>query len=50
MELEGGYKAEISFAPAIKMFQGEFLDLENGGADFYAKDVAGVDGRRHGVP
>ena len=30
-----GYRAVIQYDPDIKMFRGEFLDL-NGGADFYA--------------
>mgnify|MGYP003575868982 CR=1 FL=1 len=34
-----GYKAVISFDPETEMFRGEFVDL-NGGADFYATDVA----------
>ena len=37
----GGYQAVINFDPDIKMFRGEFLGL-NGGADFYAKDVEGL--------
>lgn len=41
-----GYRAVIEFDPDIDMFRGEFLDL-NGGADFYAKDVAGL--RREGA-
>ncbi|HLA36228.1 MAG TPA: type II toxin-antitoxin system HicB family antitoxin [Rhodocyclaceae bacterium] len=36
-----GYRALISFDPDIQMFRGEFLGL-NGGADFYAVDVAGL--------
>ena len=32
-----GYRAVIQYDPDIKMFRGEFLDL-NGGADFYARD------------
>ena len=35
------YKAVIQFDPDIDMFRGEFIDL-NGGADFYAPDVAGL--------
>lgn len=35
------YQAVIAFDPAIQMFRGEFLGL-NGGADFYAKDVKGL--------
>ena len=45
MEIDG-YRAVIEFDPDIEMFRGEFLDL-NGGADFYAKDVAGL--RREGA-
>ncbi len=45
MEIDG-YRAIIEFDPDIDMFRGEFLDL-NGGADFYAKDVAGL--RREGA-
>jgi predicted HicB family RNase H-like nuclease len=37
----GGYQALIAFDPEISMFRGEFLGL-NGGADFYAADVAGL--------
>lgn len=36
-----GYQAVITFDPEIQMFRGEFLGL-NGGADFYAKDVKGL--------
>ena len=36
-----GYQAIISFDPDIQKFRGEFLGL-NGGADFYASDVAGL--------
>jgi predicted HicB family RNase H-like nuclease len=36
-----GYPAVISFAPQIQMFRGEFPGL-NGGADFYAKEVEGL--------
>ena len=36
-----GHKAIISFDPDISLFRGEFLGL-NGGADFYAADVAGL--------
>ena len=36
-----GYQALIAFDPEIQMFRGEFLGL-NGGADFYAKDVEGL--------
>ena len=40
MEIDG-YKAVIQFDSDIDMFRGEFIDL-NGGADFYAPDVAGL--------
>ena len=40
MEIDG-YKAIIQFDPDIDMFRGEFIGL-NGGADFYARDVAGL--------
>ena len=40
MEIEG-YKAVIHFDPDIDMYPGEFIGL-NGGADFYALDVAGL--------
>lgn len=36
-----GYQAVISFDPSIQMFRGEFVGL-NGGADFYARDVEGL--------
>lgn len=36
-----GYQAVITFDPEIEMFRGEFLCI-NGGADFYAKDVKGL--------
>lgn len=36
-----GYRAVVTYDPEIKMFRGEFLGL-NGGADFYAKDVEGL--------
>ena len=36
-----GYQAVIAFDPDIQMFRGEFVGL-NGGADFYAADVAGL--------
>ena len=42
MEFEGGYKAEICFDPGIEMLRGEFIGLENGDADFYATDIAGL--------
>ena len=41
MMIIGGYQALITFDPEIQMFRGEFLGL-NGGADFYAKDVDGL--------
>lgn len=36
-----GYHAVITFDPDIQMFRGEFPGL-NGGADFYARDVKGL--------
>ncbi|MRW85888.1 toxin-antitoxin system HicB family antitoxin [Pseudoduganella sp. FT26W] len=36
-----GHQAVIVFDPEIEMFRGEFVGL-NGGADFYALDVAGL--------
>ncbi len=45
MEIEG-YRAVIQFDPDIEMFRGEFVGL-NGGADFYARDIAGL--RREGA-
>ncbi|MCE2486209.1 MAG: type II toxin-antitoxin system HicB family antitoxin [Desulfurellaceae bacterium] len=36
-----GYWALIQFDPGIDMFRGEFVGL-NGGADFYARDIAGL--------
>lgn len=36
-----GHPAVITFDPEIQMFRGEFLGL-NGGADFYAKAVKGL--------
>ncbi len=36
-----GYQAVIAFDPDMQMFRGEFVGL-NGGADFYASDVAGL--------
>lgn len=45
MEIDG-YRAIIQFDPDIAMFRGEFIGL-NGGADFYAADVAGL--RREGA-
>ena len=44
MEIDG-YRAIIQFDPDIEMFRGEFVGL-NGGADFYARDIAGL--RREG--
>jgi predicted HicB family RNase H-like nuclease len=41
----GGYKAVIAYDPEIELFRGEFVGL-NGGADFYAPDIAGL--RREG--
>ncbi|MFV0543233.1 MAG: type II toxin-antitoxin system HicB family antitoxin [Marinicella pacifica] len=35
------YLAVINYDPDIDMFRGEFV-LLNGGADFYAKDIAGL--------
>ena len=40
MEIDG-YRAIIHYDPEIDMFRGEFVGL-NGGADFYAKDIAGL--------
>ena len=40
MEIEG-YRAVIHFDPDIEMLRGEFIGL-NGGADFYARDIAGL--------
>ncbi len=37
----GKYQAVIAFDSDIQVFQGEFVVL-NGGADFYAGDVEGV--------
>ncbi len=37
-----GYDAVIKYDPEIKQFRGEFVGL-NGGADFYAKSVAGLE-------
>jgi predicted HicB family RNase H-like nuclease len=36
-----GHQAVIVFDPEIELFRGEFIGL-NGGADFYAPDVAGL--------
>lgn len=41
-----GHSAVIVFDPEIELFRGEFVGL-NGGADFYASDVAGL--RREGA-
>lgn len=38
----GGYQAVISYDPDLQMFRGEFTGL-NGGADFYARDVKGLE-------
>ena len=40
MEIQG-YKAIIKYNPEIDMFRGEFTSL-NGGADFYATNIAGL--------
>lgn len=37
-----GVKAVITYDSEIKMFRGEFVGL-NGGADFYAADVEGLE-------
>jgi predicted HicB family RNase H-like nuclease len=37
-----GYQAVITYDPDIQMLRGEFIGL-NGGADFYAKDVKGLE-------
>lgn len=37
----GGQQAVITYDPDIEMFRGEFIGL-NGGADFYACDIAGL--------
>ena len=37
----GGHRAVVEFDPEIALFRGEFLGL-NGGADFYADSVAGL--------
>lgn len=37
-----GQKAVIVYDPEINMFRGDFVGL-NGGADFYAKDVDGLE-------
>lgn len=36
-----GFRAAIKYDSDIDMFRGEFLGL-NGGADFYASDIAGL--------
>jgi predicted HicB family RNase H-like nuclease len=36
------HRAVIQYDPEIQMFRGEFVGL-NGGADFYAADVAGLE-------
>jgi len=36
-----GQKATISYDESMDMFRGEFIGL-NGGADFYAADIAGL--------
>lgn len=36
-----GHQAVIVFDPEIELFKGEFIGL-NGGADFYAPDVTGL--------
>lgn len=41
-----GYRAVVQYDPEIDLFRGEFVGL-NGGADFYAADVAGL--RREGA-
>ena len=37
-----GYHAVIQFDPDIDMFRGEFVGLNDGGADFYAQDISGL--------
>ncbi|CDM23481.1 hypothetical protein BN940_05061 [Castellaniella defragrans 65Phen] len=37
----GGHQAAIIYDPDLEMFRGEFVGL-NGGADFYAADIAGL--------
>lgn len=46
MKFDGCYKAVIAYDPEIKMFRGDFINM-NGGADFYAIDVEGL--RREGA-
>ncbi|WP_374556577.1 type II toxin-antitoxin system HicB family antitoxin [Aquitalea pelogenes] len=41
-----GHKAIVVYDPEIDMFRGEFVGL-NGGADFYASDVAGLKTEGH---
>jgi predicted HicB family RNase H-like nuclease len=41
-----GVKAVITYDPEISMFRGEFVGL-NGGADFYATDVEGLNREGH---
>ena len=41
MDFDGGISAVISYDPDIEMFRGEFIGI-NGGADFYAGDVAAL--------
>lgn len=41
MSFADGYKAIIAYDPEIDLFRGEFVGL-NGGADFYASDLAGL--------
>ncbi len=40
MEIDG-YSVVMRFDPDIDMYRGEFVGL-NGGADFYARDIAGL--------
>jgi len=41
LEFQDGYKAVINYDPELEMFRGEFVGI-NGGADFYATDIAGL--------
>lgn len=41
MSFADGYKAVIAYDPEIELFRGKFVGL-NGGADFYACDLAGL--------
>jgi predicted HicB family RNase H-like nuclease len=41
MMIIDGYRAVIQYDPDVTLFHGEFVGL-NGGADFYAADVAGL--------